>query len=810
MYQVFTSLDKLFSHIKEDKLWTGANAAHYNRYPVRFVLFDNFADFNEFIQNRPMGIYKHSIHTMLDKGYPDAFLSYTELSKEIRDFVKKIPANDFVIYPFSEMARFYDNSESTEFDAVVKTIGATQAPEDAQSHHIRLYIPIVGMQGKMNRFIKDANTFVWEYKSGIDKGTYKLVLTNGTTYKIGGIENKYTVVRDLCEWLTLWEQGADIKQTIICASPNIYKNAYHAQPDNAFTYIECKNVYHFLTKGLGLDFGLIDDPDPEELPYWEELASRIDLYTFDFEEFVKEQFDTFTLTNGVDFIKSWFDCEDGFDRWLLALYYRKISSENSYISKALAACSKLTESELFSNIATLIFDEPSPEKYIFERRKGIEIAGRHGVNIPDMARKKLKAKLQAIATSPEHGGYYSAVKLLTPLTKEEMELAIVWLGKGCIKPVEIKEIFPGLYHYMQPLGLNNLSGEKQWISEYIDAYRQSKLADMAVERISEMIGAKNATPSTFLNWKDDFKTVRTILHNRKDIDVFYWIDGLGIDWIPFIRNIVAKYSKEHIYLNEIHVATAELPTITSVNKVKLQSLLPDNVDLPKIGSLDELAHRHHTYPDYIIQEMDLVGRAITEVLTNYNGKKIAFISDHGLTYLSQYETGLKLANVESDHEGRVAKVTSGNIGQDNNYIILDDGKTLCSLSHRSLVNKVNKGHGAHGGCTPEEVLVPIIILSSHKNTSNFTATLVNDEVDGTNPVIQFQIRGLSSIDNPTVEYNGVLYSLIHMGANLFESERLNLVDTATKIMLNINGVKFDSYIIKVSTGVSEDTDLFSF
>ena len=250
--------------------------------------------------------------------------------------------------------------------------------------------------------------------------------------------------------------------------------------------------------------------------------------------------------------------------------------------------------------------------------------------------------------------------------------------------------------------------------------------------------------------------------------------------------------------------------LTSVNKPRLQSLLPTGVELPKLGNLDTYAHHHHSYPHYIIEEMAIVEKAIVDVLTNYNGKKIAFISDHGLTYLSQYEDGMKLAGVESDHEGRMAKVTTGNISQDNNYIILEDGKTLCSLSHRSLVNKVDKGHGAHGGCTPEEVLVPIIVISSHKNATNFTASLINNEINGTKPVVQFNIKGLSSIDNPTLEYNGVTYNLRNVSGNVFDSERLNLVDTATKLTLYINGVKYDTYTIKVSTGASEDTDLFDF
>lgn len=806
MHKSFSSLEELFAHIKEDKEWSGANAAQHNRYPIRFVLFDNFADFNLFIVERPDGIYKHSIDTMLDKDNPDQFLSYTELSKEIRAFTKKIPINDFIIYPFSEMARFYDNDVYTEFDSLVTTIRGQQAPEDAQNEHVRIYVPIVGMQGKMGKFITDNSTFVWEYKSGVDKDMYSLVITDGTTFGVLGLNEHFTVVSNLYEWLKLWEKGEAVKQTIICSSPNIFANAHYAQPDNAFTYLECKNAFQFLTKGLKLDFGVTTEPNEDEMPYWEQLAKEIDLTTFDFDEFIKERLDTFTLQNGVDFIKSWFDCESDFDRWLLTIYFRKVSNEDGYIYRAVSQCASLSKSELFSNIATFIFDETNKDASIAERRQAMKLAAKKGVKITDLARTKLKAKLSAIALSPEQGGYFQAVKLLTPLTDAELQLCIEWVAKGNVTADNIKDIYPGLYHYLEPLAVNSLDASAQWISDYFDVYRHSKIADFIDSKANAIIQERNANASTFHSWCDNFKTVKTILYNRKDIDLFYWIDGLGIDWIPFIRNIVARYSKEHIYLNEIYVAVADLPTVTSVNKIKLQSLLPDNTTLPKIGDLDSFAHSSKTYPQYIIDEMAIVDNAICEVLDNFNGKKIAFISDHGITYLSQLETGLRLGGINSDHEGRLATYI-GSIVDDNKYVKLDNGTTICSLTHHSLTDKVNKGHGAHGGCTPEEVLVPIIIVSSQKNANVYSIKIENDEIDGTKPVLHFIIKGLSSIDIPSLIYNGVTYHLSNKGDNIFESERLNLVDTATKVKVCINDEVFNSFNIQVSTGATED-DLF--
>lgn len=808
MLKTFYSLEELFNHIEEDKNWTGVNTGQYNRYPVRFVLFDNFADFNQFIIERPSGIYKHSINTMLDENEPDEFVSYTELSKKIRAFVTKIPINDFIIYPFSEMARFYDNEICNEFESLVTTIRGQQAPEDAQNNHIRLYIPIVGMQGKMSRFMTDNSTFVWEYKSESNKGTYSLILTNGTTYGVDNLSEKYTVVENLDKWLKLWEKGDEVKAEIICSSANIFANAHFAQPDNAFSYVICNNAFEFLTKGLNLDFGVNSVPCDEEMHYWEELAKQIDLTTFDFEDFVKERLDIFSLQDGVDFIKSWFECDTDFDRWLLTLYFKKVANPNSYIYRAISKCINLSKSELFSNIATLIFEDSNKEVSIKERLLAMKIAKEKGVKITELAISKLKAKLSAMATSLEYGGYYNAVKFLTPLTNEELQLCIEWVGKGYVLPDRIKNIYPELYNYLAPLNIGSLDNSTQWISEYFDEYRKSKISDNINSRISEIISIKNANSTTFLNWKDNFKTVKTILNNRSDIDIIYWIDGLGVDWIPFIRNIISQYKKENIYLNELYVAVASMPTTTSVNKLKLQSLLQEGIELPKIGDLDNFAHTSKTYPQYIINEFELIRDSICNILDQHNGKKIAFVSDHGITYLSQLEDGLKIGGINSDHEGRLATYSS-HISNDDKYIKLEDGKIICSLTHKSLVDKVRKGHGAHGGCTPEEILVPIIIVSSQKNASLYSIKIVNDEIDANTAKIEFNIKGLSSIDIPSITYNDVTYQLYNKGADVYESEHLNLVETETKVHVYINDEKHSTFNIKFSTGATEE-DLFDF
>lgn len=797
MHKLFESLDNLYAYMKVDKDWDGAEAAHRNRYPIRFILFENFQDFNQFMIEKPDGILAFAIKQVLEKEHKDLFPTYTELSKWVKDYVKHLPANDYILFPISEMARFY---ESRQFLSLIKTIKAVSPPADGQESHIRVYIPIVGMQGKMGDFMTDNHTYVWELKSHKDNGSYNLILAKDT-YGITGLESEYSVVCNLHEWLELWAKGANVKKNIICTSRSIFMNASNAQPDNAFSYTECANAHEFLTKGLRLDFGGIP-PSYDDDSKWERLASSLDIEGFDFDTFINQRFDTFKIHSSNDFIKAWFDCDVDFDRWLLSLYFRKINGDKGYVCEALKSCQKLSTTELFSTISTKIFELPASEENIRERRAVMKEGEEHHVNLTYDAEHQVYAKLSAMMSGEPEERYY-AVKLMTAISDSERRLVVESLGRNQMLRSDVEKIYPDLFHYTASFGLS-LDMPNQWIGRYFDAYRQAKIAD-GNEPIRSYINEYNASAATFQRWIDNLKTVKTLLHGRSDIDVFYWIDGLGVDWMPFISNVIKEYNKENVYLNEMHIARAILPTTTSVNKPKLEELVPDG-RLVKIGDLDSFAHQSKAYPQYIIDEMKIVRKSISKVLSQYNGRKIAFISDHGISYMAQYGKGLSLAGLEDNHEGRTALCTSGAPVSDNKYIILDDGKSVCALTGDSLGAKTAKGHGAHGGATPEEVLVPIIIVSGNRNPDSYSVELMSYKIDNTNPIVRFRITGITSVDAPVVEYNSSSYTTSKEANNIFVSEKLNLVGTEKRVILHI-GDYSKSFELEISIGVEEE-DLF--
>ena len=805
MYEELTNFEALKKLVRDDKECWGVNATTLNRYPLRFVLFDDFKQCSEFVDfvQHEVGAVVQSVDKWMDHSYPDIMLTYTQLAAHIKDYVRESKGADCVIAPFSELARFYDNEKNKTFEALLKTIKGIEALPVALDRHQRVYIPIVGLEGKMEPFSKDSQSIIWRLKTPEQHFTYRLILTDGETYNVQGLENKFTVVNNIFEWLSIWKDTErQTNQNIICTSKSVYANVRYARPDNAFSFVICNNAYEFLTKGLRLKFGGIEFKEEEE-KYWVELASHIDISNdFDFTAYVSKYFNVSVLSDYKTFIRLWLSNNGVYERWLLAHYYRSHISVGDYIRKILLETKSLTGNNFIEQMA-MNFTSASEEIRI--RKYCLMEAAKKHITMRNEVHSTVTNRLESLAHKYNAA---SALKYFTGISEREKELAITWLGKGLITKENIQNIYPDLFSYLsEPIGVS-LKGSG-WLAAYFDAYKKAKISNTYTEEIKTQIGKVNANEIAFDSWYQDFSTTRTLMMNRHDIDIYYWIDGLGIDWIPLIRKIINERNSNGIYLNEVKVARAILPTKTSVNKPDLQKLLPDGDVLQKSGDIDALAHQSsNLWPNIIVEEIQKVREIIEEILDKYNGKKIAIISDHGLTYLSQLCKGLGLSCVESDHHGRIAKRTSGTWTKDDNYMVLDDGITACALNHKSLCDKVPKGQGIHGGCTPEEVLVPIFIISNREIAIDWSAELLTTEISGANPQLRYEIKNVKATDVPYVLYDGRQYKLHRIEGHVFESEPL-LINPAEKVVAITIGNRSIENEIEISAGAVED-DPFAF
>lgn len=804
MYKTFSDIESLCLHVAIDKQAKGMGAANLDRYPIRFVLFDNFKDsyaFVDYLQTKCC-VRVESVDKWIDLAYPDLMITQMELAECISDYINKQSPNDCVIAPFSELARFYDNQESKSFDALLKTIKAIQATPVAIDEHQRVYIPIVGLEGKMSIFSEDSQINIWQLSSEYKEINYRLIVTDNADYGVQGLEENYTIVNNIRDWLNLWKDGRNIKQQIICKSHSIFANANFAQPDNAFSYEICHNAQEFLSNGLQLSFGGIRAL-ANDGKNWDLLAQNINVLNgFSFKKYVLAHFEINEIDNYKDFIRLWFANLSVFDRWLLARYYSDINNDEGFLCQILLLVSNYGTNQLIEQIALSL---PENDGDITIRNYCLRQAINHYTQLTESVEGTLAKSLLDLSNQK---GYTETLKLFTGITRKEKEIAISWVGRGLISVQDLKPFFPDLYEYLKD-GVGISAGIPEWVEDYFCLYKNAKIANKYSDSISEKINELNASEATFDTWYNDFSTTYTILKDRGDIEVFYWIDGLGVDWIPLVKQIISEKKGQEIFVNEIKIARALRPTKTDVNKVDLQRLLPNGVTLEKSGDLDAQAHKTgNISPFSIIDEILLVRKCIEEVLRLYIGKKIAIISDHGLTYLSQLLQGKNMAGVDSDHHGRIAICHKQSDVLDNSYIRLEDGKTLCALRHESLCKKVPSGQGIHGGCTPEEVLVPIFVISSSPAATNWSASLVTTEIDGTKPRVQFSIKNLPSTDKPYVLYNNTKYNMYHLNGDIYESEDM-ILDANTTTISIVVGDDSREMKIKVSTGVLE-VNLFDF
>ena len=278
-------------------------------------------------------------------------------------FIKTSHGASRIITPFSELTRFYDNIDNKEFDTLIRTVKAIESTTEGWDKKQRIYVPIVGLEGKMSTFFGDTQTTIWYLRSNDQELNYRLVLTNRTTYGVQNIERQYTRINNVREWLDFWkQQDYHDKTNIISTSRAIFANAGYARPDNAFSYCPCENVYKFLKEGLGLSFSnIVYKPSDEE--YWEELAAEIDLEEkFDFKDFFSKHFSTTNVDGYKSFVKLWFEYSDGFSRWLLVNTYINNVGTDDYLGKTLQELDDYSDRSFVEKMALAIDEWSKPTR----------------------------------------------------------------------------------------------------------------------------------------------------------------------------------------------------------------------------------------------------------------------------------------------------------------------------------------------------------------------------------------------------------------------------------------------------------------
>ena len=327
----------------------------------------------------------------------------------------------------------------------------------------------------------------------------------------------------------------------------------------------------------------------------------------------------------------------------------------------------------------------------------------------------------------------------------------------------LKEIYPELFAYLDD---ENMPFDDE-IKCYMAKYKAYKL--------------ENSLPddeATYFNQiQTDIYDMRySILSEYLDSDtIILWIDALGIEWFPLLHWALSKYCNAEIKAEAIGQAC--LPTETMFND-QWEKM---NYPYEKLDKLDKLAHKGVIdEPDYyacVQEQLSFVSgicHKVTELMRQH--RRIIITGDHGTSRLAarffHNRDAMPLPkNAKACSHGRYCLIgTESFLPVLNTQVVAANGNKYAIFRNYDHFTQSGFAAGAddsnaiygevHGGATPEEMLVPIVVLDSNQaipligkwldNTVKISMKKVKLQIIFNHPVNHLQAK-IAGIDGETLQ-----------------------------------------------------------
>lgn len=390
----------------------------------------------------------------------------------------------------------------------------------------------------------------------------------------------------------------------------------------------------------------------------------------------------------------------------------------------------------------------------------------------------------------QHGA--NALWYLTDLTRIEKEAIISCIDQynTAYDDAELKVIldlvYPDLSAYLNPYCMP----EYKWLEEYFTEYRFSKIRNHISKKLRNMAN-EQAFARDFYKLPPRMSKFSAI---AKDHAFLYFIDAMGTEFVPYILEKCKEYG-----LNaKVSIAHCELPSLTRANKDFWDSFDPSR--RAKVGELDEIKHKGKENYDYqitkvplhLIREMEILKEVIQtarkRLLSDETTNKIIFCADHGATRMAVInEHILDLdVNAKGTNGGRVCEYTDDirqipDATREGEYYVLAGYDRFKGGKPASVE--------AHGGATLEEVVIPIIELTTKE---------IEIEITVLTPMIEYSFKQppiLKIFSKTALENVNILIQ-----QQWFEAE---LESDGHHFTFILNGLKRGDYIASVYSNGNE-------
>lgn len=320
--------------------------------------------------------------------------------------------------------------------------------------------------------------------------------------------------------------------------------------------------------------------------------------------------------------------------------------------------------------------------------------------------------------------YENRLDYLTVETREERVYLLRMIGKWmrqdpmqALASQKLLTVFPALHAYLEHVPALYDEG----IARYLSLYKTYKLENtLPIDEDSYFSGVKT----------DCYDYRYAVLSECIHADtIVLWIDALGVEWLSLLLWSLKNHCDATV--EKAVIVQATLPTETCYNNQWEQLQVPYD----KLDKLDGLAHKGTIdEPDYyscIEEQIAFVSglyRHVNKLLSQH--RRVIITGDHGTSRLAarlfHNKDGLPApqgAKLFSHGRGCILPTNMPIALPHLRFVKHPDGAQFAVFENYDHFAISGYAAGAdddkplygevHGGATPEEMLVPLIVLNSH-------------------------------------------------------------------------------------------------
>lgn len=657
------------------------------RFPSRLIFVRNFSDYSLLVDELSKVCDVILNLASFTKG--DILPNFNALKQELVKNANK----QILLLSISEYLRLCAKRETAKETSVFPGIWATMQSENATTKYI---IPLFGGQELLDQVVpyidERQKDFLWNLSGPSEPLDYTV-----SVYSPAFATAVKTDVANFQEWLEKWDVlFADHKRKNFSLTSKLIKyttptlgNISVKIVDEPFAY-----VTSLVSDGQKLKREWGDEQ------FWADVAKHVKQGKC-FAATVKA-----ALNMGANFdpiaALARFDHLSGTERSLLWAWYRLYPTDDYY---SFAIGKATHQDEIPTKLRDAIYELPkSTVANLAERANALKIlAVQYG--------HEYFSKLDKVLPAGTRLSY------LTYRTLEERAYAIKTVN-GLLKTgadvhaiaEQLRSDYPDLAEYLLPSDESDNE-----VARYFNWYRQSKIL--------------NRPPEDWPNHIDfDSLDSRNKILQQSGNALTFWVDGLGAEWLPLL---VKKLNQLYLAAKvDSYIGRAILPSETEYNRK-----WKDNDE--KWDRLDKLSH--NGMPDdkdyflCVARQIEIIGEVVervSELLTRHN--RVIITGDHGSSRLAalMFHASDNFAidppkNSIVRSFGRYCELNGSPdtpITPSMEQTVLDGKEFIVMKTYDHFRQSGNAAGGntedkavageVHGGMTPEEYLVPVIVVMS--------------------------------------------------------------------------------------------------